>query len=335
MSDARHRGVRYIDEQQQPTPESLLSELRRKREEEPFTGIKHEPLNGRPARYLWLADTHRPRHCTKTWAIFLQAIRDLKPDGLVIVGDYMDMMFANSHEKMPGDEYTPTQEFFDANRGLDEISEALGKKPVEYLYIDGNHEHRWKRMRARGIPPEWRDVFDEVPVELRCEQRGIHYVPPEKQPYRLFSNWWVHHGHWWNQHHAYTHAIRLAGNNVYGHTHRPQIHTTVNLHGPVVSIGLPCSRDVRAEWRHPPTQPFNTWVRGFAVSEVDGDNLHFSLVLTEGGRAAYAGYRWSVAPRGATRRGVSGDASRASSSSAATSRGTGKRRRSRPRRGSP
>ncbi len=275
-----------------PTPVSIFNDMRAERTKRRVR--KHAPPLHAPRLILAISDTHRPKYDPATWAIFLQAVRDMKPDGIWIVGDFIDLASVNRHEKAPADAgYTLKMELWDANKGIDEISDAIGPRRCELTYVDGNHEDRLRRYVASGrCPPELRDMFDEIPQELHLAERGWRYVHPDDQPIYPFKDFFLTHGKWYPKHHAHAHAAALACSGLYGHTHRPQVYCTFNSHGPVVVTGMPCSRNPRAEWEHQRKQEFNGWLTGFTVIEVVDHVPHPRNVLTLGGKATYGGHVW-------------------------------------------
>lgn len=275
----------------QPTPASIFRQMREERRKRKV--VKHPPLNRRPRFIVAISDVHRPKVDPATWSIFLQMIRTLKPDGVWILGDYVDFGSVTRHEKTADDAYTLKMELWDANRGLDEISAAIGKRPCDLLFCDGNHEDRLRRYVASGrCPPELRDMFEEVEEELHLAARGWRYVHPDEQPCFPFPNFAATHGHFYGLHAAHKHATTLAVSGVMGHTHRPQVHATWNAHGPVVWTVMPCARDPKAEWQHQRTQPFTGWMTGVAVIEVVDEVPHVRNVYTHGGRAVYGRHVW-------------------------------------------
>lgn len=289
------QSARTVAKEERDTADSILARLREERRKHGFRGRTHKKLGKERRVVMAISDVHRPRHDPATWAIFLQAVRDIRPDSIWLLGDFVDMISANSHESMADDrEWTLQAEFADANRALDQLSDAIGNRAMnELLFVDGNHEHRWKRMRGRGqIPAAFRDIFSDLPEELWLARRGYTYVSPEAQPYRAFREFWVHHGHWYGENHARQHQLRLAVSSIYGHTHRAQVVYSFNARGPIITVGMPCARDPNAEWRHPPSQPFNGWTTGFGVADVIDGFPWWNLVMVQEGKAAYGGRVW-------------------------------------------
>lgn len=274
-----------------PSPADIYRQMREERVKRKVR--KHEPLNRRPRLILAISDVHRPKYDAATWSIFLQAVRELKPDGVWILGDYVDLGSVTRHEKTADDAYTLKMELWDANRGLDELSAAIGGRPCDLLFADGNHEDRLRRYIASGrCPPELRDMIEEIEEELHLRERGYLYVHPDKQPIYPFPNFAVTHGSWYGLHAAHKHAVEIACSGLAGHTHRYQVHSGWNAHGPFVWTIMPCARDPKAEWQHQRTQVFTNWHTGFAIGDVLDGVPHFRAVLTHGGKAIYAGRTW-------------------------------------------
>ncbi|MDD5305641.1 MAG: metallophosphoesterase [Elusimicrobia bacterium] len=274
-----------------PSPEAIFRDMRAEREKRRVR--KHEPPLKPPRLILAISDTHRPKFDPATWAIFLAAVRDMKPDAVWIVGDFIDLSSVNRHEKATGDAYTLKMELWDGNRGLDEISDAIGPRRCELTLWDGNHEDRLRRYVASGrCPPELRDMFDEIPAELHLAERGWRYIHPDDQPTYPYPRFAVTHGSWYGLHAAHKHATEFGCSGLMGHTHRYQVHSGVNAGGPFVWTVMPCSRDPKAEWLHQRTQVFTNWQTGFAVIEVVDSTPYVRVVLTHGGKAIYGGQVW-------------------------------------------
>ena len=52
-------------------------------------------------KLLIVPDVHRPYHSRTGWNLLLQVGKDLKPDIIVIIGDYMDCYAVSDHERDP------------------------------------------------------------------------------------------------------------------------------------------------------------------------------------------------------------------------------------------
>lgn len=268
-----------------PAPEEMAEIIKAGRAK--LKRPKSKPLRKDREFTVVLSDIHFPKHDPATWDIALQFIRKTKPDSVWLLGDVCDLGCLSRHEKTAGDKYTLKQEMFIANKALDELDSAIGSRNVELMFVDGNHEDRIPRYLASGrCPPELVDTVLQIPEALYLEERGYKYVGPEEQPIRI-GDLAVFHGEWYGKNHAAKHADELAFNSIYGHTHRPQMYTKQTLVGPIVSTGLPCMRQLKAEWKHQRNKEFNGWMNGFTVLEWTGSFAHPRFVFVVNDEAVW------------------------------------------------
>ena len=73
---------------------------------------------------LW-PDTHRPYHHKKAVKPVLDVISDLKPNEIVILGDYADFYCVSLHTKDPRVVNHLLSEIEDVNAGLDELDQLF------------------------------------------------------------------------------------------------------------------------------------------------------------------------------------------------------------------
>ncbi|TXH15653.1 MAG: hypothetical protein E6R03_06880 [Hyphomicrobiaceae bacterium] len=270
----------------QGTPsQSQIADIIKQAKERKF--VKHKPLKKEMEFGVVLSDIHFPKHDPVVWDIALQFIADTKPDAVWLAGDICDLGCVSRHEKAPGDGFTLMQELAIANMALDELSNAIGPREVDLMFVDGNHEDRIPRYLASGrCPPELRDMVQQIPEALALEERGYLYVGPDEQPIQI-GELAVFHGEWYGKNHAAKHADELGANCIYGHTHRPQIYTKQTLGGPIIATGMPCMRKLQAEWQHQRNREFTGWISGFTVLEwVDGF-AHPRFVFVIDGKAVW------------------------------------------------
>lgn len=164
-------------------------------------------------KVLFIPDTHRPYHNKKAWALMLKAAKKLRPDVVVVLGDFADFYAVSSHSKDPARAFKLEEELSDVKIGLKEL-ESLGAK--ENIFIAGNHEDRlWRYMQDKA--PELNHLIS-IPKVLGLE-KNWEYVP-YRSDYRLGKLY-------------LTHDVGSAGrnsilrcldsyqhSNVTGHTHR-------------------------------------------------------------------------------------------------------------------
>jgi UDP-2,3-diacylglucosamine pyrophosphatase LpxH len=145
----------------------------------------------------------------------LQVGRFLRPQHVVIIGDFADFYSVSDHDKDPDRANRMDAELAEVETCLDAL-DALGAR--DKLYIEGNHEDRLRRYLQKN-PALARVVSTEKLLKLR--ERGWEFVPYKRHAARGA----VH----------FTHDVGAAGRNavfkaldtyqhsvVSGHTHRFQ-----------------------------------------------------------------------------------------------------------------
>lgn len=107
---------------------------------------------------LFLPDTHCPYHDERAFGLVEQAARKIKPDIIVLCGDFADFYAVSSHVKDPARRMTFEDEVV-AVRNLLRRVEFWGAK--RKLYLMGNHEDRL----ARFIAGQAREMHGIVTVD--------------------------------------------------------------------------------------------------------------------------------------------------------------------------
>lgn len=126
-------------------------------------------------RILIIPDCHRPFHHELAWRLMIKIGRFVKPDRIIVLGDFADLASFSMHEPDDVDETTLKEELTSANEGLDEL-DALGARHKHF--ISGNHTQRMIRFLARHAPQLAGVVT--MPKLLRLEERGWTWTPYRK-----------------------------------------------------------------------------------------------------------------------------------------------------------
>ncbi len=121
---------------------------------------------------LIVPDTHRPYHDKRAWALFLKAAALVKPEHVVVIGDFADFYAVSSHSKDPHRATQLDVELQDVLVGLDEL-DALGAE--HKIYVGGNHCDRLARYLQDKAPQLFGVVG--IPQLLKLAERGWRYVP--------------------------------------------------------------------------------------------------------------------------------------------------------------
>ncbi len=109
----------------------------------------------------------------RAWNVLLEAGRHLKPDTIIVMGDFIDCYAVSSHQKNPANRVSIEDEIAAGNAALDQL-EALGA--TRLVYIEGNHESRMPRYIADRAP-EIHAIAPTIRNLLRVDERGWEWVP--------------------------------------------------------------------------------------------------------------------------------------------------------------
>jgi predicted phosphodiesterase len=219
-----------------------------------------------PARALILGDIHFPFYDRAALLAALRAGRQAKANLILLNGDIIDCHAVSKWEKDPrkrdfASELKMTRSFLDALRA--EFPKA------RIIFKLGNHEERWESyMYCKA--PEVLGVEDfELPNLLRLPQLGAEHVR-EKRLIRL-GDLNVLHGH------EYRYSIsnpvnparglflRAKAHALCNHFHQSSYHQAKNIEGKHIGCwSLGCLCQLAQDYA-----PFNEWIHGFAIAEVD------------------------------------------------------------------
>lgn len=224
-----------------------------------------------------LPDLHLPTHDRSALRIVLRAFEHLKPQRLVILGDWLDAAFASAHPASSRDEADKgsyiQNEIEPCRRLLDQFEENT----EEIIYLEGNHEFRVERLitRERGawlaipelvLPKQLLSMnrkkkFTWIPYQHNAT-RGDAYRLPH---YKIADGLVAVHGWSTSKYSARKHLDLVKGwSIVYGHTHRAQSDTVRHpMTGHINQSWSPgCLSSLQPMWQHgSPTE----WVHGFSL----------------------------------------------------------------------
>lgn len=172
---------------------------------------------------LVIPDTHAPFHDVKAWALAMKVGRFIKPDRVVILGDFVDCYSISKFTKEGRG--TLAEEISVARKLLNEV-DALGAK--RYFYLSGNHEFRYPKY-----------IADKAP-----ELAGVLPTMPELLQLGPKWTWTPYHDLLRMGHAHFTHdvggcgptahmkaSLDVGGNVAMGHTHHMGVHYRGTLKG--------------------------------------------------------------------------------------------------------
>jgi predicted phosphodiesterase len=130
---------------------------------------------------LFIPDTHAPYHDERAWGVMSRVARYIRPDVLVILGDFADCYSVSTHDKDPTRLTSLSAELTVVNGLLDELDDIGVKRKI---YLEGNHEYRLARLLASDCPALASLECLSFPRLLRLRERGWTWSSYRKT-YRL------------------------------------------------------------------------------------------------------------------------------------------------------
>lgn len=228
-----------------------------------------------------LPDLHLPVHDKSALRVALRAFEKLKPQRLIILGDWLDAAFASAHPVSSREEAEKNgstggyiqNEIEPCRRLLEEFEEHA----QEIIYLEGNHEFRVERLitRERGawlaipelvLPSKLlamgrKKKFTWVPYQHNATHGNAYRLPH----YQIADGLIAVHGWSTAKAAAAKHLELVRGYSiVYGHTHRAQADSLRHpMTGTVLKGWSPgCLASLQPMWMH---QKPTEWSHGFSL----------------------------------------------------------------------
>lgn len=213
-----------------------------------------------------IPDLHAPFHDKKAWSCFLKAARAVKPDNIVIIGDFADCYAVSFHPKTPGRKSNLDWEIDVTNKCLDQVMK-LGAKRV--VYCGGNHEFRMDRF-IRDKAPELHGLKGTtMPELLRLKKRGVQWVP-YMQYVRIGKVAYTHEIGRCGVNTARATLMDFGGNIVVGHSHRAGLSYQGTVHdGQRVCMNVGHMADVKDIDYFHRARAERDWETGFGIVDQD------------------------------------------------------------------
>lgn len=174
--------------------------------------------SGTEQTILVCPDTHVPYHDPVAWSVFLNVARKLRPDVLVIIGDFADAYAISSHTKSPTRRHRFVEELDAVNEKLDELDSLRIPRKI---WTEGNHENRLSRLIAEKVP-ELDGMVRTLQEYLRVAERGIEWVP-YRQGINVGRMFFTHDVGRCGVYAARQSLLDVGGNVCFGHSHRAAV----------------------------------------------------------------------------------------------------------------
>lgn len=223
---------------------------------------------------LLIPDTHRPYHDRRAYNLMIKVAKYLKPDEIVIEGDYADIYCLNGHGgKNPTAQNMLVEEIKDVNSGLDELDNLFPK--AKKVFLQGNHEFRFERYILDKCPELFgvTEIKNILKMDQRKNWKFIHYGPNQLY-YILNSYLAVRHEPLANN--AKTTAAKALCSLTYGHIHRIEESHIVGINGKNhVCFSVGWLGDKRNDKIFGYVKGHHQWQLGFGIVYVDPKTHHF------------------------------------------------------------
>lgn len=226
-----------------------------------------------------------------------ELMHDIKPDGLVINGDYMDLIEVSRHAQGSVAELEGLRikdSFKEGNAQLDRWMAAAGPQCTHNHFIDGNHEDRLRRWMQSGDNAVWLDdEGTDIGKRLRLEARGFVYHKGYPEAYCRLGRLLVTHGRWTNKYAAAKHLDAYGHAIMVGHCHTPQLFYGSALGKQKAGYVTGHLADIDSPAMKYAGKP-NAWCQGFALVQVEGNGhtFHVTQVQFANGSFYYGGRRY-------------------------------------------
>ena len=171
-------------------------------------------MSNKLEKILFIPDSHFPYHDKDAFSLMLKAGKALKPDHVIILGDFADFYGVSSHSKDPNRALKLKDEVEEVKKALDQVIELGAKNNV---FVSGNHEDRLERY-LRDRAPELFN-FISIPKILELKEKGFKYIP-YKQAYKIGKLNVTHDTGVAGRYAHYKALDTFQHNIIIGHTHR-------------------------------------------------------------------------------------------------------------------
>jgi UDP-2,3-diacylglucosamine pyrophosphatase LpxH len=220
-----------------------------------------------------IPDCHIPYENKKAYNLMLDVMKDIKPDEIVILGDYADFYAVSSHGRHPLLMHTLKEEVEAVVKRINELDKLF--PTTKKYFLEGNHEYRLERYIQNMAPGLFGVTETEHILQLhnRPTRRFIPYGP--NQSHHVLKS------HLRARHEPVGSSARLTASRalcslVYGHIHRIEESHAVGLDGTnhvAFSVGWLGDKNKDKVFGY--VKNHHQWQLGFGVVRVNTSNRLF------------------------------------------------------------
>lgn len=225
-------------------------------------------LPGKFKTYIILGDVHAPEHDEKSIKAVLKLMDDIKFDGIINIGDFMNLACIShwnktKHKTLEGKRLK--YDYIVGNALLDEFDKRLPVNAKKYFF-KGNHEV-WLDELIEEVPAL--DGLFDLESGLKLKQRGYTIFPYNH--IESFGRLKITHGIYTGVNPAKIHVVKTLSNILVGHLHSPEM---CLVHSPakevsVVGYVIGCLCNMSPDYLK--NKPSN-WAHGIAILYLFPDN---------------------------------------------------------------
>jgi predicted phosphodiesterase len=233
-------------------------------------------------RAIVIPDQHYPLHDQKAVNCVLKAIRLVKPNIFINLGDCGEWSSVShwnwKRKKKPPMEYLLPiikDEIRQVNDGIDQMTMALDHSGCNERYmLTGNHDH-WLNQFVEAYP-----YLDEYTFENACRLRERGYKTlPHNEPLKIGKLLFIH-GAYVCLHHAKKHLAQYGMSIMYGHTHDIQRFTHTRHDNSIGAWSMGCLKKMDSESNEWLSGRLHNWGHCFGIVDFFPDG-NFKVEVVE------------------------------------------------------
>jgi transposase-like protein/predicted phosphodiesterase len=228
----------------------------------PKTTIKANDTKKPFVSYLVIGDMHVPEHNMPCIKAILYMMDDVKFDGLVNIGDFMDLACIshwNKTKRLTSEGMKIKEDYIIGNTILDEFDKRL-PKGCDKHFMFGNHEEWYYQFI--DLNPSLEGMFHPTD-ELKLKERGYTVYEHYNDIFSIGKLSFTH-GIYTGMHYVKKHIDELKTNVIFGHLHsqreRYESSPAKELSIGGYALGCLCSMSPEYMKKRP-----NKWTNGFAI----------------------------------------------------------------------
>ena len=242
-------------------------------------------------------DPHVPYYHRGAWRALLACLKEIKPQRVVIVGDFLDLAALSRFIPDPRRLINIQDEINEGRKLLDELRQAVGNK-CEIVMLEGNHDFRPQKFLIRNAPQllyltDDGEYLLSVPHLLELKKRKITWIPYDQ--FYVLHGFNIEHGFAASKHAGYTAKNTVntrIESSIIGHTHRFGSSCVTGLFRSLQGYEIGCLMDRNSDGAA--YAKFPNWQMGWAVGEYDKkeDLFQVTPILIQNGKFIYQGKVW-------------------------------------------